>query len=85
MLTGFWLFTQLFLSRSVHKPDLRVSSSVYFDWFLVRGIPLPVAQVFVVAIEITYLPEGCWQSNQMFTIEHTIVQNKQTKSSCFVN
>ena len=38
---------------SVRKPYLLASYhvSIYFDWFLVCGISLPAAQLFVIAIE----------------------------------
>ena len=45
------------VSRSVRKPYLRVSHHVYkIGRFLVRGISLPVAQLFVIVIE--YPPGG---------------------------
>jgi len=45
------------------NPHLRARYHVYFDWFLVRGISLPVAQLFVIVIE-SILRRGCGQSNK---------------------
>ena len=48
----FRLPFHLFIWWSIREPYLRVTLSVIcFDWFLVRGISLPVTQLFVIAIE----------------------------------
>ena len=50
--------------RSVRKPYLRASYHVYkIGCFLVRDISLPVAQLFVIAIE-NILRGVCGQSNK---------------------
>ena len=56
--------------RSVRKPYLRASYHVYkIGCLLVRGISLPAAQLFVIAIESILrggggnLTSSCWISN----------------------
>ena len=63
------------ISRSCGLSVTPISGQVtmckYFDWFLVRGISLPVAQLFVVTIE-SILRRVCGQFNKFRALQDLI-------------